>query len=214
MKNSYDQISTLQGSIESLAQERNNLQSYAQQKDTETAQLRIDISKAFEKTQADLKAKDKELAAVRAENEGYRASGKILEQINLELKFDNEAKASQIRHQEEMIGKHELSISKTEAKLVRLTGDLDAAQTAKAQIEQSRSAMSSRIDAVSQALRGREVDGGRDRQVDQPARGSYRPVARHDRGAASAGLRARKGPRRAEERDGLLLCAGRDHEEA
>jgi len=158
LKNCYDQISTLQGSVESLAQERNNLQSYAQQKDAETSQLRADLSRSFEKSQADLKAKDKEIAEVRAENESYRASGKIIEQINLELKFDNEAKASQIRHQEEVIGKHELSISKMEARLVRLTGDLEAAQAAKTQIEQARSAMSSRIDAVTQALRGREAD--------------------------------------------------------
>lgn len=119
------------------------------------------MSRAFEKSQADLKGKDKELAELRAENEGYRASGKILEQINLELKFDNEAKASQIRHQEEVIGKHELSISKAEARLSRVTADLDAVQAAKSQIEQSRSAMSSRVDAITQALRGREADVSR-----------------------------------------------------
>lgn len=161
LKNCYDQISALQGTIDSLTQERGNLESYAQQKDAETAQLRADMSRAFEKSQTDLKGKDKELAELRAENEGYRASGKILEQINLELKFDNEAKASQIRHQEEVIGKHELSISKAEAKLSRVTADLDAAQAAKNQIEQSRSAMSSRVDAITQALRGREADVSR-----------------------------------------------------
>lgn len=161
LKNCYDQISALQSNIDSLTQERTNLESYAQQKDAETSQLRADMSKAFEKSQVDLKAKDKEIAEIRAENEGYRASGKILEQINLELKFDNEAKASQLRHQEEVIGKHELSISKAEARLSRLTADLDAAQAAKAQIEQSRSAMSSRVEAVTQALRGREADVAR-----------------------------------------------------
>ena len=161
LKSCYDQISALQGNIESLTQERGNLESYAQQKDAETTQLRADISRAFEKSQADIKAKDREIAEVRAENESYRASGKILEQINLELKFDNEAKASQLRHQEELIGKHKLSINKMEAKLSRVTADLETAQAARSQIEQARSAMSSRVEAVTQALRGREADVSR-----------------------------------------------------
>lgn len=48
-----------------------------------------------------------------------------------------------------------------EAKLSRVTADLETAQAARSQIEQARSAMSSRVETVTQALRGREADVSR-----------------------------------------------------
>lgn len=155
---SYDQIAGLRANVESLTQERDSFQSYAQQKDAETAQLRSDLFKTVEKSQSDIRAKDKDVADLRAENESIRASAKIFEQVNLELKFDNEAKSSQIRHQEEAISKLELTVNKLEAKLGRVSTDLDAALAAKAQTDQSRAAMASRVESMSQALRGREAD--------------------------------------------------------
>ena len=158
LRNSNEQISALQGNIDNLSQQRDSFASIAQQKDVENAQLRADLSKSFERFQADMKARDRDLAEARAENEHYRSSTKVHEQVNLELKFENEAKTSQLRHQQEVITKLELTVSQQEAKLARFSSDLDSALTAKAQTDQSRAAMASRVESVAQALRGREAD--------------------------------------------------------
>ena len=156
-----DQISGLRSQLDSMTHERDNLQLYAQQKDIETSQLRGDLSRSFDKAQLELKSKDKEIADIRADNESHKSSAKIYEQVNLELKFDNEAKSAHIRQQHEMVAKLQLSISQLEAKVDRMTGELDAALSAKAQTDQSRAAMASRVESVAQALRAREADAFR-----------------------------------------------------
>jgi chromosome segregation ATPase len=158
LKGCYEQISGLQRNLEQLTQERNNLQHYSHQKDVEISQLRADVSRSLEKSLADLRAKDRDLADLRTENESYRSNAKIYDQVHGELKLDSETKSSQLRHQEEMITKLELANYKLEAKVGRVVADLESALTAKTQTDQSRAAMSARVDAMAQALRGREAD--------------------------------------------------------
>ena len=116
------------------------------------------MSKLFEKYQTDVKLKEADLNLLRFEIDGLRSSLRMLEQINSDLKVENEKMTSQARHLQDANKQFEVTVNRLEGKLSRITGNLDAATAAKAQIDQSRAAMSARLDAISQTLRGREVD--------------------------------------------------------
>ena len=153
-----EEISNLKQQVDLLTHEKNTSLQYSNQKGLEADQTRTEMSKLFEKYQTDVKLKEADLNLLRFEIDGLRSSLRMLEQINSDLKVENEKMTSQARHLQDANKQFEVTVNRLEGKLSRITGNLDAATAAKAQIDQSRAAMSARLDAVTQTLRGREVD--------------------------------------------------------
>ena len=153
-----EEVSNLREQVDLLAHEKDTSLQYGNQKGLEADQARTEMSKLFEKYQADVKAKEADLNLLRFEIDSLNSSVRMLEQINSDLKVENEKLNTQARHMQDANKQLEVNVNRLDAKLGRITGNLDAATTAKAQIEQSRTAMAARLDAISQTLRGREVD--------------------------------------------------------
>ena len=153
-----EEITELKQSAESLTHENSRVLQFANQKGLEADQTRSEMSKLFEKYQSDTKSKEADLNLVRFEADSLRSSVRMLEQINSDLKIENEKVMTDVRHLQEATKQFEVTVARLEGKLARTGGNLDATLTAKSQIEQSREAMAARLDATTQALRGREVD--------------------------------------------------------
>ncbi len=153
-----EEITELKQSAESLSHENSRVLQFANQKGLEADQTRSEMSKLFEKYQSDTKAKEADLNLVRFEADSLRSSVRMLEQINSDLKIENEKVMTDVRHLQEATTQFEVTVARLEGKLARTGGNLDATLAAKSQIEQSREAMAARLDATTQALRGREVD--------------------------------------------------------
>jgi len=100
LRGCYEQISGLQANIDKLTQERNGFQNSFAQKDIEISQLRGDLTGALEKSQVDLRAKDGDLAELRARMKVIARPRRSTSRFNAELKIDNETKASQLRYHE------------------------------------------------------------------------------------------------------------------
>ena len=153
-----EEIANLREQVEVLSHEKNAAHQQCQQKEQEIANVRSELSRLFEKAQSDNKVKEAELNNLRIEYDGSRSSVKMLEQVNAELKIENERLMAQARQLQESNKQLEVSVGRLEAKVGRLGNNLEATVAAKAQIDESRVAMSKRVEAATQALRASESD--------------------------------------------------------
>jgi chromosome segregation ATPase len=153
-----DEVINLKQQVELLSHEHVNAQQYASQKDRELAQAKLDLSKLFEKYQADIKAKESDINQLRREVESCRASIRMLEQINADLKTENDRLTIDGRQIAEDNKRQDVALSRLESKAARLASNLEASNIAKNHVEQARSALAARLEAATDALRGRDSD--------------------------------------------------------
>lgn len=153
-----EEIANLREQVELLSHEKNAAHQQCQQKEQEIANVRAELSRLFEKAQSDNKIKEAELNNLRIEYDGSRSSVKMLEQVNADLKVENEKLMAQARQLQESNKSLEVSVGRLEAKVGRLGTNLEATAAAKAQIDESRVAMTKRVEAATQALRAAESD--------------------------------------------------------
>lgn len=158
LRSQEDEIAELKDRVEALTSENKAISQVALEREDEAAKSRTEFSKLFEKYQTETKERDRELAALKNEKAQMSANVKMLEQVNGDLKLDNEKLSAQVRQLHEAGDKSEVAISRLETKNARLSTNLEAALEAKKQIDQSRLAMSTRLDALGQLLRERESE--------------------------------------------------------
>ena len=158
MSAQVDEIASLKEQVDVLTREHDSAVQFGRHKEREVIDIRSELAKAFEKSQADYKAKEKELNHVRLDLDNAQAGVKMLEQVNYDLKIDNEKTHAEVRHLQEAKKQLEVSTSRLDAKVNRLTSNLEAVTGAKTEIAQSRGAMAARVETVSQSLGEREGD--------------------------------------------------------
>ncbi len=122
---------------------------------------RAEMSGNFERYQRDIRARDEQLGDLKNELKSVRSKEQMLLKVNADLKSDNERIGRELREAQEINRRHEVEITRYEAKVSRLATDLEAAQNARKQLDQARLAMAGRVDALSQSLRIGEVDNRR-----------------------------------------------------
>ncbi|WP_295527037.1 hypothetical protein [Novosphingobium sp. Chol11] len=127
-------------------------------REQEVAQLRSDLTQRFEKNQHDSKLKDRELHEYRNTIDSLNSRVQMFEQVNASVRAENEKILAELISQKEANKQLEITAGTLDRKLSRLNANLDSVRTAKAQVEQSRTAVTSRLENTLQALRGREID--------------------------------------------------------
>ena len=153
-----DDIANLKEQVDVLTRERDAASQFGRQKEREVIDIRTELAKAFEKTQADYKAKEKELNHVRLDFDNAQAGVKMLEQVNSDLKIENEKIHAELRCLQEAKKHLEVTANRLDAKANRLAANLEAVTGAKTEITQSRGAMAVRVESVTQSLNEREGD--------------------------------------------------------
>ena len=143
---------------ERLAHENEEIVQNLSRKDQEVSQLRSEISRLFDKNHHETKIKDRELSQCRSEIDALSSRLQMLEQVNAALKIENEKIMSELRGVKEASKQIEVTAGVLEGKLSRSNASLESVRTAKAHIEQSRAALTSRLESTLQAFRAREID--------------------------------------------------------
>jgi len=152
------EIAALREANETLLRDSIEANQCASQKEQESAQLRSEMTRLVEKQQSELRVRDRDLNQARSDVDMLRARVGMLEQVNLETKTENEKVLSEIRALRESNKHFEVVVGTLEGKLARANANLDALTETKTQIDQSRLAVVSRLDATAQALRSRDID--------------------------------------------------------
>lgn len=153
-----DEIAILNEQVNKLHRANEAQMKENQLQERENAALRIELSKAFERHQADLRSRDGELNSLRSEHDLAQSSIKVLEQFNTDLKLEQEKQFAEIRRLQDDAKQLEIAAARADGKALRLGISLDAAQSAKTQLDQSRTTMMARVETMSQSLRSAEAD--------------------------------------------------------
>lgn len=119
---------------------------------------RAEMSAAFERYQKDVRTREEQISDLKGELQTSRSQETMLQKSQIELKAEHERLSKELRDASELNRRHEVQITRCEAKISRLTADGEAALVARNQLDQARLAMVSRVEALTQALRAGEVD--------------------------------------------------------
>jgi chromosome segregation protein len=122
------------------------------------SETRTELSAIFDRYQKEVRAKDEELGDLKNELKTVRSDEQTFQKINGDLKNENERLARELREVQEAHRQTELQVSRGEARVTRLVGEMEATKAARNQLDQARLAMVSRVEALTQAVRSGEVD--------------------------------------------------------
>jgi chromosome segregation ATPase len=143
---------------EKLSRENEDFAQKLLQREQEVAQLRSEMSRLFEKNQHDFKLKDREILEYRTSTDSLTSRVQMLEQVNASVKAENEKILAELISLKEANKQLEITAGTLERKLSRSSASLDSVRAAKSQVEQARTAVTSRLENTLQSLRAREID--------------------------------------------------------
>ena len=155
---STEALSSARDLGEKLSRENEDFAQKLLQREQEVAQLRSEMSRLFEKNQHDFKLKDREILEYRTSTDSLTSRVQMLEQVNASVKAENEKILAELISLKEANKQLEITAGTLERKLSRSSASLDSVRAAKSQVEQARTAVTSRLENTLQSLRAREID--------------------------------------------------------
>lgn len=152
-----DELSNIRALLEVAQQERESASGYARLKEQEASQLRADQARLLQQLQQEKQNRENETAQLKTELEALRTSTRSYEEIASVARVKAEKFGIELKRLEERNATLEAGNERLEARLIRLSSKLDATTSAKQQIDQSRTAISARLEAANQLAAEREM---------------------------------------------------------
>lgn len=158
LQQKVDELIAVNERFDLVYQEKESAVLYSQQKEQEAVHARAEMTRIFQQTQQEKKARELSINQLKADLDSARAHVKMLEEVNSEAVAENERMVANTRRLDDLVKQSEVNLGRLETKVVRLNAKLESTVNAKAQLEQSRATMAARLEAVTQTLCDRESD--------------------------------------------------------
>jgi len=141
-----------------IYQEKEAAINYSQRNEQDATHARAEMGRINQQFKQEKKSRDLEIQQLKSELGEARARSKTLEEVSNDAVADNERLTVANLRLEEQAKQSEMALALHENKAERQTSKVGLLVNAKAQLEQSRTTMTARLEAVTLALSDREAD--------------------------------------------------------
>lgn len=141
-----------------IYQEKEAAINYSQRNEQDATHARAEMGRINQQFKQEKKSRDLEIQQLKSELGEARARCKTLEEVSNDAVADNERLTVANLRLEEQAKQSEMALALHENKAERQTSKVGLLVNAKAQLEQSRTTMTARLEAVTLALSDREAD--------------------------------------------------------
>jgi len=141
-----------------IYQEKEAAINYSQRNEQDATHARAEMGRINQQFKQEKKSRDLEIQQLKSELGEARARSKTLEEVSNDAVAENERLTVANLRLEEQAKQSEMALALHENKAERQTSKVGLLVNAKAQLEQSRTTMTARLEAVTLALSDREAD--------------------------------------------------------